>query len=240
LSTLRHCLLLFCCLWAASPAVLADAESVQRQLRARLPGMTIEGVQRSPFAGLYEAVVDGEILYTDEKAEYLFSGDVFDIRTLPPRNLTQANAQRSVLGVLARAATEIAIKRVRGNGKRVLYTFEDPNCSYCKALQPELAKLTDVTIYTFPTPLLSVDSADKSLAAWCAPDRAAAWETIMSGGKLPGEVSKERCVNPLDKVAALAKRLEVNSTPVLFLGSGQRINGFVTGDKLEKALSAAR
>ena len=76
------------------------------------------------------------------------------------------------MGKLAAASlaksTDSAVKRVKGNGKRVIYTFEDPNCGYCKELQKELAKLNDVTIYTFLWPILSQDSVDKSKAIWCA------------------------------------------------------------------------
>jgi thiol:disulfide interchange protein DsbC len=218
-------------------AAQADEAKVKRDLQTRLKGMRVDSVTKSPFAGLYEVVVDGEVLYTDEKAEYFFSGDVYDIRRMPPRNLTEGNARRSTLGVLAKAAEEVAIKSVRGTGKRVLYTFEDPNCSYCKALRAELARMRDVTIYTFPTPILSLDSAQKSLAAWCSPNRSAAWETLMSGGTLPADAGA--CANPLEKVAALAKRLEVTSTPVMFLGNGQRINGFTTVDQIEQALAGS-
>jgi len=226
---------LLACLLLASLPANADEEKVKRDLRARLPGMTIENVTKTPFAGLYEVVVDGEIVYTDEKTEYFFGGSIYDIRSLPPRNLTEGNARRSTVGVLAKAAEEVAIKRVRGAGKRVLYTFEDPNCSFCKALHLELGRLDNVTIYTFPTPILSLDSATKSIAAWCSADRAGAWDQLMSGGTLAVSTS---CANPLEKVAALAKRLDITSTPVVFLGDGRRINGFVALDQLEKALDS--
>lgn len=226
---------LFGCLLMAGASAHADAEKLKRDLRARLPGASVDSVTLTPFAGLYEVMVDGEIVYADEKAEYLFSGSIFDIRTLPPRNLTEGNARRATVGVLAHAAGELAIKRVRGGGKRVLYTFEDPNCSYCKALHLELGKLDNVTIYTFPTPILSLDSAEKSLAAWCSSDRAGAWDKLMSGG---GPVPPASCANPLEKVAALARRLDITSTPVIYLGDGRRINGFVALDRLEKALDS--
>jgi len=224
------------CLLLASLVALADEEKIKRDLRARLPGMTIENVTRTPFAGLYEVTVDGEIVYTDEKTEYFFGGNIYDIRSLPPRNLTEDNARRSAIGVLAKTAGEVAIKRVRGTGKRVLYIFEDPNCTHCMALHQELQRMDDVTIYTFPTPILSLNSAEKSIAAWCSPDRAAAWDTLMQGGKLSVDIAQ--CANPLAKVAALAKRLDVTSTPVIYLGNGLRINGFVALDRLEKAFAS--
>ena len=228
-------LLLGCALIAAGPA-LGDEEKIKRDLRARLPGMEIESVTRTPFAGLYEVVLDGEIVYTDEKTEYFFGGNIFDIRTLPPRNLTEDNARRMTLGALARAGRDFGIKRVRGNGQRVLYTFEDPNCGHCRALRHELARLDNVTIYTFPMPILSRDSVDKSIAAWCAPDRTGAWDTLMSDGALPAGAAA--CAHPLEKIFALAKRFEVTSTPVIYLGDGRRINGFVPAESLEKALNA--
>lgn len=226
------------CMLTAPGLAFGDEEKIKRGLSARMQGMTVESVTRSPFAGLYEVVLDGEIVYTDEKMEYFFSGDIFDIRTLPPRNLTEDNVRRNRVGVLARSSKDIAIKRVRGNGQRVLYTFEDPNCGFCKALHLELARLNNVTIYTFPTPILSVNSAEKSIAAWCAEDRAAAWDRLMAGGEVPPGAAA--CPHPLEKVAALAKHFEVTSTPVIFLGNGRRINGFVSADLLEKALSATK
>ena len=226
------------CLLTAAGLASADEEKIRRELGARLPGMVVESVTRSPFAGLYEVVLDGEIVYTDEKLEYFFSGNIFDIRATPPRNLTADNARRATVGVLAKAGREIAIKRVRGNGKRVLYSFEDPNCGYCKALHLEFGRLDNVTIYTFPTPILSQDSADKAVAAWCAADRAGAWDQFMSGAALPAGATG--CPHPLASVAALAKRFEVTSTPVIFLGDGRRINGFISADNLEKAFAAGK
>ncbi len=229
--------LLLCALAAAFPA-MGDADSIKRGLAARMPGATVQSVVASPFAGLYEVVLDGEIVYTDEKMEYFFSGSIFDIRTMPPRNLTEANARRSTAGILAAAARDSAIKRVRGNGGRIVYSFEDPNCGFCKALNLEFARLDNVTIYTFPTPMLSQNSADKAVWAWCAKDRVGAWDKLMAGAAIPEGATG--CAHPLAKIAALAKRFDVTSTPVVILGNGRRFNGFVSADNLEKALAAEK
>jgi thioredoxin-related protein len=37
----------------------------------------------------------------------------------------------------------LAVKQVRGDGKRVFATFEDPNCGYCKRLAKETARLDE-------------------------------------------------------------------------------------------------
>lgn len=62
---------------------------------------------------------------------------------------------------------EYAIKQVRGDGKRVFASFEDPNCGYCKKLAKDIAKLNNVTIYTFLLPILSPDSLEKIQSVRC-------------------------------------------------------------------------
>jgi thiol:disulfide interchange protein DsbC len=215
----------------------ADEASVRTILQKRLPTMNVESVARTPFAGLYEVLLDGEILYTDEKGEYFFGGNIYDIRTLPPRNLTE-DRQRQVAAGAFLKARDLAIKRVRGDGTRLLFTFEDPNCSYCKALARELAKLDNVTIYTFLTPLLSRDSVEKSLAVWCSKDRAAAWEELMAGGAVPE--GDKACANPLKQIGGLLRRFQIQVTPAIFLGDGRHIGGMRTALDIEKALTAAQ
>lgn len=219
-----------------APAI-ADEAAIQRTLQARFPTMKVESVSRSPFAGLYEVVLDGEIVYADEKAEYFFGGNIYDIRTLPPRNLTQERTRQLTAKALL-DARELAIKRVRGAGERTLFTFEDPNCGFCKALQRELAKVDNVTIYTFLLPLISQDSVEKSVAVWCADDRAKAWEDLMSSGVAPG--SDRSCAHPLSRVSAIARRYQVQATPAIFLGNGVQIGGMRSAADIEKALGAVR
>jgi thiol:disulfide interchange protein DsbC len=215
----------------------ADEAGVRHILQGRFPTMKVESVSAAPFAGLYEVVLDGEIVYTDEKAEFFFSGSIFDIRTLPPRNLTQDRANRIAADAFTKARA-LAIKRVRGGGERTLFTFEDPNCAYCKALQGELAKLDNVTIYTFLTPLLSDNSVDKSLAVWCAKDRAQAWEELMSAGTVPD--SGRSCAHPLNQIAAITRRFQIQATPAIFLSDGRHIGGMRSAADIEKAMAAVK
>jgi len=215
----------------------ADEASIRQILQARLPTMVIESVAPSPFAGLYEVVLDGEIVYTDERAQYFFGGNIYDIRTLPPRNVTQERVNQLAAKTFTEAR-ELAIKRVRGNGARTLFTFEDPNCGYCKALQGELTKIDNVTIYTFLMPILSPDSVEKSLAVWCAKDRAGAWEELMSRGIVPE--SGKSCSHPLNRIAALARRFQIQATPAIFLGDGKHIGGMRRAAEIEKAMAAIK
>jgi thiol:disulfide interchange protein DsbC len=234
-------ILLLCALIVAglvSTAVRADEATVRQAFQAKFPKMPIESVNKTPFPGMYEIVLEGQILYTDEKLTYLLSGNLLDIRSREPRNLTQETTSRIAASALAKS-TDLALKRVRGNGKRVIYTFEDPNCGYCKELQKELVKVQDVTIYTFLWPILSQDSIDKSKSIWCSKDRAKAWEDFMIKGVAP--TGKRDCdTTALEKNARLAQRFGLRGTPGVYIAGGEQIGGYVPADKLEAALAGVR
>lgn len=216
-------------------AALASEAAIRQAFKSRIPELTVESVGKTPMAGLYEVVANGQIFYVDEKVQVIIRGVMFDARTSAMRNVT-AERNAELAAALLRKSTDLAIKRVRGNGKRVLYTFEDPNCGYCRQLQKELLKLNDVTIYTFLWPILSEDSVAKSRAVWCARDRARAWDDLMSNGVAPQNDAK--CDTPLDKNMDLAQRFGIRGTPAVFLADGRSLGGFLPADKIEEAFKA--
>jgi thiol:disulfide interchange protein DsbC len=117
---------------------------------------------------------------------------------------------------LADLPLEQAIKQVKGNGKPVLVTFEDPNCPYCKELDQELATLENVTLYTFLYPVLSEDSGDKSLKIWCAADRAGVWNDWMLKGRPPsgeGECDASALMSNLE----IGGKMGINGVPYMLL-----------------------
>lgn len=230
--------LVLCVGMLAALTARADEAEVRKAFQAKFPAMKIESVTRMPFQSLYEVVFDGQIVYTDEKLTYLMSGNLFDLRTSQERNLTAERRELIASGNLVKAQAN-AIKRVRGNGKRIIYTFEDPNCGYCKELQKELNKMTDITVYTFLLPILSPDSAEKAKAVWCAKDRAKAWDDLMNKSVLPANAVKT-CATPLEENQLLAQRFGVRGTPAVYLANGQQVGGFLPADKLERALAAVK
>jgi len=221
---------------AAGSAIASEA-AIRKAVEAKFPGVPVDSVSKTPFSGIYEVVVGGgrRIVYTDEKVSYIFVGNLLDTRGGGERDLTaERSAQLNAQSL--RKSTDNAVKRVRGNGKRVLYTFEDPNCGYCRELQKELMKVTDVTIYTFLWPILSPDSREKSIAVWCAKDRAKAWDDLMSRGVAPAAA---KCDAPLDKNHELAQRFGIRGTPAIFLGDGRQVGaGYVPAAELEQALNS--
>jgi thiol:disulfide interchange protein DsbC len=220
----------------ATGAACASEAAIRQAFEAKFPNATVEGVTQTPFAGIYEVVFNGQIAYTDEKLNFVFFGSLVDVRGGLERNLTRERSAELAAQTL-RKSTDQAIRRVRGNGKRVIYTFEDPNCAYCKQLQKELVKVTDITIYTFLWPILSPDSVDKSRAIWCAKDRAKAWEDVMLRGAAPQGDGK--CESPLDRNKELAQRFGIRGTPAIFLADGRMIDGYRPAAELEQAINSA-
>jgi len=94
--------------------------------------------------------------------------------------------------------------------------------------------MNNVTIYTFLLPILSRDSAEKSRAVWCAPDRSKAWNDLMVNNTPPAPGA---CDAPLDKVVALAQKHNIRGTPTIFFTNGERIPGAPSVAQLEQKLA---
>ena len=222
----------------------ADESSVRQAFQSKLPNVPVLSVTRTPMQGLYEVVSSGRIFYVDENANFVLRGELFDLRSGNPRSLTEERAQHVAAQTAQLTAQtlpqsqNLAIKRVKGNGKRLLYTFEDPNCGYCKKLQHELTRLNNVTIYTFLIPILGPDSIEKSKAIWCAKDRAQAWENAMIKGSVPA--GKRDCDTPFDKTEQLRQRFAIQGTPAIYNANGHQIGGYVTADQIEAQLVSSR
>ena len=131
--------------------------------------------------GLFEVRVGIELYYTDAQGNYLLQGSLIDIKT--QRNLTEERMDKLMAIDFDKLPIKDAFTIVRGNGKRKLAVFEDPNCGYCKRFERDLQKVDNVTIYLFLYPILGPDSADKSRNIWCAKDKAKAWQDWMVRGK---------------------------------------------------------
>ncbi|VXB57717.1 DsbC family protein [Massilia sp. 9I] len=212
--------------------------TIKKALEPRLGGAKIEAIRETPYGGLYEVRVAGDILYTDKKGEYLFIGHVYDTKT--STNLTRSRVDEINKIKFTDLPFEMALKQVKGNGKRQIAVFEDPNCGYCKRLrQTTLKEIDNVTIYTFMYNILSEDSFVKSKNIWCAADRVKAWDDWMINGKLP-PTAPAACESPNDKVLALGQKLRIQGTPAIFFTDGSRIPGAIDLKGLEAKLDSLK
>lgn len=219
--------LLAAVLTSVSLAAVADEADVKKAVEAKLG--KVEKLVKAPMAGIWEVTVDGQVFYADDKATYLIFGNLLETKT--GKNLTAERQFNSL-------PLDLAVKQVRGSGKNIMVTFEDPNCGYCKKLAKDILTLKDVTVYTFLYPVLGDDSFDKSKAIWCAPDKSKAWTDWMNNGKAPPAITAKCDTAGLDKSAQLGRRLRINGTPAIFFASGERIGGYIPAQEIEKRFVA--
>ena len=211
----------------------ADEADIKKAMEAKL-GAKVESVTKSGYLGLYEVYSEGNVLYTDEKmTAFIAGGQLIDGKTM--ENVTEERMRKLTAIKFSELPLDRAIKQVRGDGKRVLATFEDPNCGYCKRLAKDLQKLDYVTIYTFLYPILSEDSIRKSKQIWCSADRAKAWNDWMVEGRAPA--GKDDCdTAAITKNQEYGRRLGISGTPTMFFADGERVPGAMPLAKIEQKL----
>ena len=135
---------------------------------------------------------------------------------------------------------EYAVKSVKGNGKRVIAVFEDPNCGYCKRFRKSLADVKDITVYSFIYPVLGEDSLKKSRNLWCAADRVKAWDDWMLDGKVPPQAPESCTAAAIDKVVELGKKFRITGTPTVIFADGSRVPGAMDVKTLESRLASVK
>lgn len=225
---------------ALSVSLFAHAaeEDAKKNLETFIGHPAVDKIAKTPYAGLYEVVLNnGQLVYTDDKASFIIDGHIID--TASKKDVTQAKLNQLATIDFSTLPLADAIKTVRGNGKRVIATFEDPNCAYCHKLAKEMQGMTDVTIYTFLYPVLGPDSVQKAKNIWCAKDRSTTWYGWMLQAKAPAAAAADCDVSALVKNAALGEKLRVTGTPTIFLADGSRIGGFMPASELNKAIDQA-
>ena len=216
---------------AADPAIARVKAAMEGFVKGRYK---VEDVRKTPLPGIYEVRIGNDLLYVDERGQYLFyEGDLIEMKT--QRNLTRERVEELLAIDFNTLPLQLAIKQVSGNGKRVVAVFEDPNCGYCKRLRADLVKLDDVTIYTFPMAFLAADSESKARKALCAADKARAWNDLLLNNHVPGNAGT--CDTPLAQVRDLAQKLGITGTPVLFFSNGKRLTGYAPPERFNRMLA---
>ncbi|HTD06995.1 DsbC family protein [Undibacterium sp.] len=219
-------------------AETAQEAAVKKLVEPRLgEGVKVDSVTKTPYAGLFEVRIGSDILYTDEKAQYLFIGSVVDAQT----SVDYTKARMADLNKIkfSDLPLEAAVKMVKGNGKRVVAIFEDPNCGYCKRFRHTLQGVDNITVYTFMYNILAEDSAVKSKNVWCSADKSKAWDDWMLNGKA-APAATASCNTPNDKVFALGRKLGVTGTPTIFFTDGTRLPGAVDIKTFEAKLASLK
>lgn len=218
----------------------AQEAAIRKNMAERVPQLkNIDEVKPSPIPGLFEIRVNGtSIFYTDAQANYLIQGDLID--TKQRRNLTEERVEKLIAVKFDALPFKDSFTIVRGNGKRKLVVFEDPNCGYCKRFERDLQNVDNVTVHMFLYPILGAESTERSKAIWCAKDPVKAWQDWMVRDKAPAPAPASCDFTALERNVELGRTHKITGTPTLFFVDGSRVPGAIDAKQVEKQLSDAK
>ena len=209
----------------------ADNAAITRQLEKIMPTATIEGIQPLTTTGLFEAIINGEIVYFSADGKYVFQGDVIDLTSR--ENITENKRISLRKSTLASLDEKELIVYSPKKVKHTLTIFTDIDCGYCRKLHNEMAEYNDLGIeiryMAFPRAGLNSESFDKAEAVWCSDDPKQAMTDAKNGFDINDSKS---CKSPIEAQYKLGRRLGVSGTPAIFLESGEMLPGYIPPKKL--------
>jgi thiol:disulfide interchange protein DsbC len=213
--------------------------AVRRNLTERVPNIgKIDDVVRTPMPGIYEVRIGTDLIYSDAEGNYLFTGQMIDTRN--KKNLTEERLDKLLAIDFDTLPLKDAFTIVRGNGKRKVAVFEDPNCGYCKRFERDLQKVDNVTVYMFLYPILGPDSTDKSRNIWCAKDRGKAWMDWMVRDQAAPKAEGSCDAAALTRNLEFGKKHKITGTPTLVFADGSRVPGAIAAADVEKLLAGGK
>ncbi len=215
----------------------AQEATIRKNLSERLPNMPkIDEVSKTPMNGLYEVRMGSDIMYSDAEGHFLIQGNLIDVRQ--KRNLTEERVDKLSSIPFDQLPLKNTFSQVRGNGKRKLVVFADPNCGFCKRFERDLQKLDNVTIQHVLYPILGEDSKTKSKNIWCARDKAKAWNDWMIQGVMPPAAQCDSAA--IEANVEFGRKHRITGTPTLFFADGSRVVGAVPLSQIENQLSTVK
>jgi len=211
-----------------------EADKVRQNLKMLLPDVDVTSVSPSPLPGLYEVVVDMDVVYVTADGRYLIQGSVIDLETRD--NLTAPVAAKAKSAAMESVGEENMVIFEPKETKHTVSIFTDIDCGFCRKLHAQIDEYNNrgirVRYLFYPRAGVGSPSYRKAVAVWCAEDRNQAM-TLSKSGK---EIEQKECENPVADHYELGKRMGVTGTPSLVLDDGEMLPGYVPPDKLSSYL----
>jgi thiol:disulfide interchange protein DsbC len=217
-----------------------SAEKLQKGIKKIFPKLQFDLVKISPseMTGLCQTQIKvGNqiyVLYADQKGDYLFSGNLFEIKN--GRNLTLDTQQ---------AANRLTAEDMRtletlspfslGNGKKIIYLATDPQCPFCKQAETLLKKWVtkeDLQVRFLLLPLdMHKGAKEQCISILCDNKGVEGFDT--------GYQSNNQCPEGMKKIEntiAFLHKKGIASTPTFIFSDGVYISGLPPEEELRKRL----
>ena len=217
-----------------------DTAALRRNLEQRLPTMgKIDEIARTPMPGVFEVRVGTDIYYSDADGNFVITGQMID--TKAQKNLTEERVEKLMSIDFDTLPFKDAFTIVRGNGKRRMAVFQDPNCPYCKRFEKDMLKVDNVTIHMFLYPILGNRSVEMSKQIWCSREKERVWENWMTKDQaIPGPGPASCDTAAITRNVEYGKKIRISGTPTIFFADGTRVPGAVGAAQVEKLLAQAK
>lgn len=214
-----------CVIWLLSSGCIAHSGPVMEKpdaaLRKAFPRLSFESIEQTDIKGMYEVVSGQNVFYYYPEKEYLLFGEIF---TKAGKNLTAEKKGEIAARVVKNLPLEKAVKT--GTGKASVIEFTDPDCPFCRKAYEFFKNRTDVTIYTFFSPLAHPAAISKIYYILNSDDKAKAYKEIFEGKNpvQPAEGYSDSIKKLAQEHLDLARSVGVTGTPTFFI-NGKEVVG---------------
>lgn len=223
----------------AASADAQDGELTREALAATLPGVQASDIHDSPLPGMYEIVLDSDVVYVSRDGSYLIQGDVFDLQER--RNLTEGRRAQARADILASVDPEslIVFSPDSENVRHTVTVFTDIDCGFCRQLHREMDQINalgvEVRYLSYPRTGPDTESWFKADKVWCAGDRQTAFTDAILEDMLP----EQSCdATPVASHFQLGRQVSVLGTPTILTSDGVQLGGYLAPDELIDKLEA--
>ena len=219
-----------------------DAKNILKKLLTARPDLEFSILGMSPIPGVYEVQVkNGPLLFVYESGEYLFQGDLLQIKAneiISTMEVRQASERQQLFA--QRSTEDMIIFKPEGEIKAVMNVFTDVDCGYCRKFHQEVPQLNamgiEIRYLAYPRAGIPSGSYDKIAKAWCAEDQQDILTKVKSGQRVDVEVCDN---NPIAEHYAFGSSIGVTGTPAIILMDGTLIPGYQPADNFAKLLCIA-
>ena len=226
--------------WYAFGASAGDVEAkVRIAVKGNDPGAQVSAVDASPVSGLYLTTIDGVSGYVSADGRYFVVGDMLDLKSRT--NVTEERRKATRRELLKKIAPGEAIVFGPEQPKYTMIVFTDADCPYCRKLHGELEELErkgiEVRYLAFPRSGPDTKSWRTMTAVWCAKDRQEALTRATRGEEVRAEKGSVCSDAVIKKQYEMGQRLGIPGTPMIVLGDGTSLGGYIAPDQLVPALA---
>lgn len=211
---------------------VASAEPNLDLLKGSLnTGALIRSVKPAAIPGLYEVLINSEVVYLTEDGEKIISGDLYDLKKqISYTDQTKNNLRKTAL---AKVKDEDKIIFKAKDEKYTVTVFTDISCPYCTKLHQHIADFNDAGItveyLAFPRAGIGSPNQKKMQNIWCSADKAQS----LTDAKLEQKLPETTCEgNQTVEQFLLGQDMGVNATPTMIFSDGELNAGYIRPNQL--------